>query len=179
MGFDFFFLFLAVTDRQLIHKSGSGLKLKDISELLGFTRTELTVLSFLIIIFITGFLARLLTTDKLQSKEYDYAQNDSLFLSLPDEDIHPLNAGNDSKGNPEINAAVYDKSLPAEKSIDLNTAGLSQLMQLPGIGPKTAEKIIQLRIEKGGFDSIEEIKEVKGIENKKFDRIKRFIFIEK
>jgi len=160
------------------------LKLKDLTELLGFTRTEISVLFFLIIIFFGGFLIRLLNADKLEFSNYDYSLSDSLFLSSPDENDQSMYSDNNidnQKKELEVNTAVYKKnksSLPSEKSIDLNTATLAELMELPGIGQITAEKIISLRNEKGGFETIDEIKEVKGIENKKFERIKKYIFIE-
>jgi comEA protein len=56
--------------------------------------------------------------------------------------------------------------------INLNTASLSQLMTLSGIGPAFAQKIIDYRNEKGGFLSIEEVKLVKGIGEKTYEKIK-------
>jgi competence protein ComEA len=52
------------------------------------------------------------------------------------------------------------------------------LIKLPGIGPKTAEKIIILRTQKGGFSRVDELTEVKGIGLKKLNKIKSFLFIE-
>ena len=50
-----------------------------------------------------------------------------------------------------------------ENLININTAGEDELQELHGIGPAYAENIIEHREEYGGFDSIEEIKEVSGI----------------
>lgn len=47
--------------------------------------------------------------------------------------------------------------------VNINEADIETLCELPGIGEKTAEKIVEYREENGGFDSVEEIKEVKGI----------------
>ncbi|MEZ4465289.1 MAG: helix-hairpin-helix domain-containing protein [bacterium] len=47
--------------------------------------------------------------------------------------------------------------------IDLNAATAEQLAAVPGIGPKTAEAIVALRGTKGGFKSVDELTEVKGI----------------
>ena len=59
--------------------------------------------------------------------------------------------------------------------ININTATQTELEQLPGIGPSTALKIINYREENKKFNSIEEIKEVPGIGDAKFNNIKDMI----
>ncbi len=59
--------------------------------------------------------------------------------------------------------------------IDINAAGRSELMMLPGIGEKTADRIIEKRREKGGFTSTEDLLEVKGIGPGKYERVRRLI----
>lgn len=62
-----------------------------------------------------------------------------------------------------------------DKKISINSADLNELMALPGIGEKTAMKIIEYRISNGGFKNIEDIKNVSGIKEKTFDKFKDFI----
>ena len=62
--------------------------------------------------------------------------------------------------------------------IDINSAGMEQLMLLDGIGEVTAEKIIKYRIINGGFKNIEEIMNVNGIAKRHF-LISRIIYIRK
>jgi len=62
-------------------------------------------------------------------------------------------------------------------SININTAQPSQLERLPGIGPVLAERIILYGQTSGGFKTIEEIKNVKGIGDKKFEKMKDVITI--
>ncbi len=62
-------------------------------------------------------------------------------------------------------------------SININTATQAQLERLPGIGPILAESVILYRQRTGGFKNIEEIKNVKGIGDKKFEKIKNIIII--
>lgn len=61
--------------------------------------------------------------------------------------------------------------------ININTASLSQLDSLSGIGPTYAQRIIDYRTQNGGFKSIDEIKNVKGIGDKTFDKFKDQITI--
>lgn len=61
--------------------------------------------------------------------------------------------------------------------VNINTANQTELETLPGIGPTTALKIINYRKEKGKFKSIEDIKEVSGIGDTKYEKIKDLICI--
>ncbi|MCK9268548.1 MAG: helix-hairpin-helix domain-containing protein [Alkaliphilus sp.] len=56
--------------------------------------------------------------------------------------------------------------------ININRANIIELKELPGIGDVLAGRIIEYRNEKGGFKSIEEIKNVSGIGDKRFSDIK-------
>ena len=56
--------------------------------------------------------------------------------------------------------------------ININTAGSEELQQISGIGPVTAEKIIQYREENGVFDSVEDITNVSGIGEKTLEKMK-------
>lgn len=64
-----------------------------------------------------------------------------------------------------------------QKVVNINTAEQSALEEIPGIGPKKAQEIIQYRDANGGFKTIEEIKEIKGIGDKTFESLKDFIAI--
>ena len=66
-----------------------------------------------------------------------------------------------------------------EKSnkININTATIEQLDELPGVGEATANKIVNHREENGEFKSIEEIKNVNGIGDKKFEDMKELICV--
>jgi competence protein ComEA len=63
---------------------------------------------------------------------------------------------------------VAAPSEPAEgQPLNLNTATLEQLDTLSGIGPLTAQKILDFREEQGGFSSVEELGEIPGIGEKR------------
>ena len=61
--------------------------------------------------------------------------------------------------------------------VNLNTATASELEALPGIGPKTAERILDYRQKSGNFKKIEELMNVKGIGEKSFLKLKNLITV--
>jgi len=61
--------------------------------------------------------------------------------------------------------------------VNINTATIDELERLPGIGPVMARQIISHRNASGGFKSKEELKDVKGIGDKKFEKIRDLILI--
>ncbi len=69
------------------------------------------------------------------------------------------------------------KSTTSNAKVNINTATQEELDTLPGIGPSIASKIIDYREQNGKFNSIEEIKEVSGIGDAKYQKIKDSITI--
>ena len=84
-----------------------------------------------------------------------------------------------TKVEPEANSTPRSsggsKSLPADASISLNTGSQAELERLPGVGPASAEKILEYRRENGGFTSIEELLAVKGIGPKKMEAMRKYL----
>jgi len=69
-----------------------------------------------------------------------------------------------------------DKSYPLK--ININSANEQELDNLPNVGPKLAKKIIEYRFTHGSFESVEEIKAVKGLGAKKFSNIKSYLTVQ-
>lgn len=73
-----------------------------------------------------------------------------------------------------------EASLSAAESsgrLDLNTATLEQLDEIPGIGESKAKAIMDYRLKKGRFSRIEELIEVKGIGEKMLEKLKAFLYV--
>ncbi len=77
-------------------------------------------------------------------------------------------------------AASKSKSIPAAvpgAPLNLNTATLDELQTLPGIGLTRAQQIIDYRQAHGGFHSIDELKDISGIGDATFARLKDLVIV--
>lgn len=68
--------------------------------------------------------------------------------------------------------------IPLEGKININTASAEKLDELPGIGPVLAGRIIDYREQNGGFQSLEQLKNVSGIGESIFEKLKDLISLE-
>jgi len=86
----------------------------------------------------------------------------------------------------EINTNTYNyvesvyssSSVSTSAKININTANANMLQTLPGIGPVLSERIIEYRNQNGLFGVIDDIKDVSGIAEKKFEGIKDLICVQ-
>lgn len=60
----------------------------------------------------------------------------------------------------------------ASAALNLNTASKEELVALSGIGPAKAQAIIDYRVQHGGFKTVDELKDVKGIGARRFEKLK-------
>ena len=96
----------------------------------------------------------------------------------------PSGSGDMASVNPPSLASLTDQSstVPSSKRphqglLDLNRATSQDFDALPGVGPKLAERILEYRQSVGIFHSPDELREVKGIGKKKFERIRSLVTV--
>lgn len=63
----------------------------------------------------------------------------------------------------------------AQGKVNINSATAEQLVEIPGVGESTANRIIEKRKELGSFKSLDDLLQVKGIGEKKLEKMKPFL----
>lgn len=63
--------------------------------------------------------------------------------------------------------------------VDLNRAGVQELMKLPGIGEKVAQRIVSYREDNGAFSAPEELMNVRGIGEKTYLKLESYLTVSK
>lgn len=103
---------------------------------------------------------------------YELKDGQKIYIPSIYDDIEIEYIQNDAGEN------VLDDNLSANSEvININSATSAELDELPGIGPSTAQKIIDYRNKNGNFKTIEDIMNVSGIGESKFNNIKDYICI--
>jgi competence protein ComEA len=62
--------------------------------------------------------------------------------------------------------------------VNVNTASTAELQLLPGIGASRAQAVVELRKQRGGFQSLEELKQVKGIGDASLERMRPYVSLQ-
>lgn len=113
------------------------------------------------------------------------SDGDKVYIPSIEEEKSLGNQNNNNNNNANIggkhtnngNNLNNNVSITKNNKININTANVSELKQITGIGESTANKIIDYRQNVGKFKKIEDIKEVKGIGESKFESLKNKITI--
>ena len=103
----------------------------------------------------------------------DVEINDYEIIDESNESI--IDNSNDISKSIDSGLMLYTDEAPEDFLIDINSATSEQLQALYRIGPALAQKIIEYRDSYGYFATIEEIKEVSGIGDKTYEKIKDHI----
>ena len=85
--------------------------------------------------------------------------------------VGPATAGQAPPSIPPSGAA------DAQGVVDVNSATMVQLETLPGVGPRTAERIVDYRRDQGGFKKIEELMNVRGIGERSFLKVRPLVTV--
>ena len=72
---------------------------------------------------------------------------------------------------------LYAKKKPPEHPVNLNTATAAELEQVPGIGPATAQKILQARKSYGKFKSVNDLEAIRGIGPKRLEKMRKYLTV--
>lgn len=106
-----------------------------------------------------------------------YILEDGQKIYIPTkEEMEEIKSNNELKNEESIQNGIVSGKEESSK-VNINNADINELNTLPGIGSKTAEKIVEYRKEQGRFKGIEDIKNVKGIGEAKYNKIKEMIKI--
>jgi len=61
--------------------------------------------------------------------------------------------------------------------VNINTAPLEELERLPGIGPSMAQRVIDYRTQIGSFSTVDQLRDVKGIGDKRLEKLRPFVVV--
>lgn len=104
------------------------------------------------------------------------ALNLARVLSDGEQLIVPL-IENDTSSQKEQDGDTATNTTNSSGKVNINSATVEELDTLPGVGPSTAQKIVDDRTQNGPFTSVEDLKRVSGIGDKKFNSLSDYICI--
>jgi competence protein ComEA len=71
------------------------------------------------------------------------------------------------------------KKKPPAKPVNINTATSEELQQVPGIGPATAQKILQMRKSYGAFKSVDDLLAIRGLGSERLEKMPKYLTVGK
>ena len=76
-------------------------------------------------------------------------------------------------------SSLEAKKKPPARPVNINTATSEELQQVPGIGPATAGKILQMRKSYGAFKSVDDLLAIRGLGAKRLEKMRKYLTIGK
>ena len=127
----------------------------------------------LVFILEDGMKVNIPSNDQLKDNpDFEY-----ITMGSGDGDVNSWTSASSDSSNSSGSANSKNSYSAQIQIVNINTASQTELETLPGIGPSIALRIINYREENGIFSSIEDIKNVSGIGDSKFDDIKNYITV--
>jgi len=74
---------------------------------------------------------------------------------------------------------AFAKKKPPAQPVNINAATSEELQLVPGIGPSTAEKILQMRKSYGPFKSVDDLLAIRGLGPKRLDKMRKYLTVGK
>lgn len=164
---------------------------ESLSQKLNLTVIELRIFIFLVIALFIGIAVNIWKSSHKQNYlEFDYSHQDSLFFAasgnLAIDDSSSDDESEKLVSQKEIFDSTKEKNEVKKKldynnnqKIKINFASEEILIQLPGIGEKTAKNIIEYRNKIGYFSKAEDLLKIKGIGKSKLEKIRMLLNFEK
>jgi competence protein ComEA len=166
--------------------------LEKFSKKFGFTQTETNVILFIIFSCMIGVAVNIIKSVKNDKTylEFSYKEQDSLFnAAAGDPEIQDTAENREEKkiaskdelldfSKGKLTVVKKDKLFSTSKNIHINSASISELMSIPGVGKTVAERIIEYRVKHGQIKNIDELSNIKGIGKTKLNKIANFISLE-
>ena len=148
-----------------------------VGDWLALTSTERKIILFLSGTVLVGAGIRLYQETFPSVPNFDYTASDSAFAALSSRE------SGQSETDPSIVVEPNAEESTAEDdtaivTININVGSKQELMSLPGIGEVMSERIIAYRTDVGPFQSIDDLKKIKGISKRRFEQLVPFITIE-
>ena len=141
--------------------------LRVFQERFGFTRTELVIIMLLTISLLIGTTIRHLRTTPAVRAILPSPSVDSQL-------VRGARAFHDAVRQPP-GTAPDTTAVSTGNPLDLNRAGESDLVRLPGIGPALARRILSFRSDHGRFARVEDLRKVRGIGPRTLERIRPLV----
>jgi competence ComEA-like helix-hairpin-helix protein len=146
---------------------------------LGISRMEVKFISFLLVLVTLAHLA--ISYEWFYGKPFDYTKEYEAF----NEKVRLYHAQMDSIDSTRVQGALLAAGASIDKGensldsirVEMNEANLQDWVKLPGIGEVYAQRIVSYREQINGFTALEQLLEVKGIGEKRFQKLKPMIYL--
>lgn len=115
---------------------------------------------------------------KKNSHELDTKRVEDSSHSHADKESYPLQDSQASQSQQQTTPEQVHPQISTPPGININTATREELQEIPGVGPVTAQKIIDYRRTHGSFSSVEELTNVSGIGTKTLEKMRSHVRVQ-